>query len=46
MNYEDSMKLIDFLINRMRPLRWYLLPNVTWDKMRKWASMLGYKGEL
>ena len=45
MNYDQTMRLIDFLNERMRPLRWDEWPNVTWAKVKRWAKKLGYEEE-
>jgi len=49
-NYEESMRLIDFLLERfrkagMRPFYLWAIP-ITWEKLQKWAKMLGYKREV
>ena len=48
MDYTDTMKMIDWLSERFRKAglkpwyRWAV--DITWDKIERWASLLGYKG--
>jgi hypothetical protein len=46
MTYNEAMELISFLNNRMRKMHtpWYQWAVfITWEKLERWASMLGYK---
>ncbi len=43
MTYDETMAMVDFLVHRMRPLRWLQWPDVTWPKMKSWALRLGYR---
>ncbi|GAB5751148.1 hypothetical protein JMUB7472_26580 [Staphylococcus aureus] len=38
----SRLDMIDFLIERMRPLNWLQWQNVTWAKVEKWCEFLGY----
>ena len=43
MNYEESVKLIDFINSRMRPLGWHRWAvDLSWAKLQRWAKSLGY----
>lgn len=45
MNYSDTIKMIDFLNNRMHCLKpWYTWGvEITWEKLERWAKFLGWQ---
>jgi len=50
MNYDDAFCMVDWLNERFRRAgmkpwyRWAV--DMNWNKIRKWAVMLGYKGAI
>ena len=50
MNYIQITDMIDFLNDRFRKAGmkpWYKWAiDIDWEKVKKWARMLGYKGDL
>lgn len=49
MNYRQCTDLLNFLNHRMRSFTnpWYSWAiRITWNKLRRWAELLGYKGDI
>ena len=45
MGYQECIDLVNFLNKRLRAFRnpWYTWAiDITWEKLRRWAKMLGY----
>lgn len=46
MSKYSRLKMIDFLSERMRPLKWCEWQMVTWGKIDKWCELLGFGSRL
>lgn len=46
MSKYSRLEMIDFLNERMRPLKWLEWQMVTWDEVDKWCELLGFGSRL
>ena len=46
MSKYSRLEMIDFLNERMRPLKWLEWQMVTWGKVDKWCDLLGFGSRL
>lgn len=46
MSKYSRLEMIDFLNERMRPLKWHNWQMVTWGKVDKWCELLGFSSRL
>lgn len=46
MSKYSRLEMIDFLNERMRPLKWIEWQMVTWEKVEKWCDLLGFGSRL